>query len=113
MRAELAGVFATLQPIVEECRRLEDDAARSGNESVRQARAGAAEVIEAAVKAAPGLAANAAEQETIRLDQESERVRADAAAEAERVRAAAAARAAGMRQRLVEAVLALPQVEVP
>ncbi len=107
-QAELAGVFAALAPVADECRREAERAGQDAAAAVESARAGAARAVADAHERAPALAQEEADLESERIEGQVEQILASAGAEAARIRVAGPARVAVLRDRVVSYVLALP-----
>ena len=107
--AELAGIFAALQPVVDECSGIRDRAALEAADTRRRAENRARRIEEVASARAGTEAADEARRELERLTGEAERIVESARGEALRIGSASGPRVADLRDRIVAAILALPR----
>lgn len=108
MEQELAGVFSALQPVVDECARLVEQAGEEAADTLRRARAEAALAVAGAGERASEEASEEARRESGRLERQAEQILGSARAEAERIRSVLPVRLEALRDRIVDYILALP-----
>lgn len=107
-RNELAGVFAAVEPVVQECRAMVEAATAEARDTLEQARLRSQLLLDEASARAAGVAAAEAAAELARLEREADEVMASSRAEADRVEARAAAREKELTDRIVSYTLSLP-----